>query len=209
MQVGTKDWYKPAISGKQHNSDGSEWLPLGSSGGSHHHHYTIPTKAEAVDNARCGGYVLHFLERWFSSFTSSHWLFLNTFSLFSILLFSPTAIPAVALGVHADVGVHSDLRSCLGGELKSPPPTLCSAFPLWVQVRWLPGRVDPCSICSLRCGWAEEPYKSTWLSLTPDLGSLYRAGRAIPVPCAGRWTEFQSSLQCFITVTSACHIRVQ
>lgn len=54
--------------------------------------------------------------------------------------------------------------------------------------------------CSLKCGWAEEPYKSTLVSLIPDLGSLYRAGRAIPVPCTGRWTEFQSRLlsSCFL-----------
>lgn len=32
------------------------------------------------------------------------------------------------------------------------PPTLCFPFPLWIQVPWLPGRVEPCSICSI-CRW--------------------------------------------------------
>lgn len=69
----------------------------------------IPTEPEAVDNAHSRGCVLHFLERWFSSLPSSYWLFLNSFSLFSILLFSPTTIPAAVLNVHIDVVIHSDL----------------------------------------------------------------------------------------------------
>lgn len=186
---------------------GRERLPPGSSGGSHHFHCTTPREAEAVDDAHSGGCVLHFLEGWFISLTSSHWLFLDTFSLFSIPLFSPTALPAAARGVHSDVVVPSDLPSYHGGELK----LLCSPFPP-VGSGVLPARpgcqtLAPSALW--RRSWAEEPYKSTWPSLIPDPGSLYRAGRAIPVPCTGRWTEFQSSLQYFIMVTSACHIRVQ
>lgn len=62
-------------------------------------------------NAHSGGCVLHLLDSWFSSFTFSHWLFLNTFSLFSILLFSPSIIPTAVLDVHADVVVHLDFQS--------------------------------------------------------------------------------------------------
>lgn len=102
-----------------------------------------------------------------TSLTSPHWLVLNTFSLFSILLFSPTRkCPAAALDIHTDGVVHSDHRSCHERELKLPSSKCCSPFPLWVQVHWLLSSVGSCSICSLRCGCAEEPH--TWLSLIPE-----------------------------------------
>lgn len=111
----------------------------GSSAGSHHFHCTIPT--ESIDNAHSGDFVLHFLVLFFSS----HRFFLFCFQ-------------------HPSVFSHhysccSSWCSCLWGCSLRPailtwarisyPLQHCSPFPLWIPVPWLPGRVEPCSVCSI------------------------------------------------------------